>query len=134
MQEGAGITETDNRYLIFSSKWWVMKTYRVGTYNYTFPSDLSSVDITITHNLGHAKCIWFSFDGSGTNAQWKGNDFWAYGYSNGSGSSVNRFWSCESNANEIKIKYEELIETGSGYNPTGEVWNFKYYIFIEDST
>jgi len=72
---GASITSTNERDYQLWSKFPIMKTYRTGTVNYTFPSDLSTVNISITHNLGVSKCVWFSFDGSSTNSQWKGSDF-----------------------------------------------------------
>lgn len=128
---GASITSTNVDDYQFWSKYPIMKTYRVGTYSYTFPSYVQDVTITITHNLGHAKCVWFSYDGSAYNPRWIGNDLLFYGYNTGGGAAVIFYWVCKSNLNNIQIIYKEL-HTGSGDDNTGKTWNFKYYIFAED--
>lgn len=133
VKPGANILTIEDRDIIFSSKYFAMKTYLVGTIPYQFPSDLTNVELVITHNLGYPLSCWFSFDGSNQNSQWIGSDFWATYYDSGGGNRALRAWTLHSDANEIRIVYEELSITGAGYNPTGELWNFKYYAFIEPS-
>lgn len=127
---GTGVTSTNVRDYQIWSKYPIMKTYLVGTASYTFTSDIDFVDIQITHNLGPPRLAWFNFDGSAMNSQWKGSDFWAYFYNSG-GNTASRFWTLHSDVDRIRLQYEEGNQAGSGYNPTGEVWQFKYYIFIE---
>lgn len=115
------------------SKYRVMKTQLVGTAQYTFNSDTNSVDIDITHNLGERKVAWVSIDGP--NTTWKTAGWWAYYYDR-DGLNIDtalRWWTVHTYTNKISIHYREGATQGSGVNPTGEVWNFKYYIFDEES-
>lgn len=130
---GKSITSTDTRDYQFWSKYPIMKTYLVGTTNYTFPSYLSTVNIVITHNLGHAKCVWFSFDGSNINSRWKGNDILEYFTGSWPSNFVYFNWSIRSDTDSLTINYNE-VHGGSGHDTTGETWYFKYYLFIENST
>ena len=125
---GKDITSTTKEDYIVWSKYSFMKTYLVGTENYTFSSDANSVTITITHNLGDRKAVWVSINGP--NAEWKQWDWWAFWYQSG-GNTALRFWTVETNSNQVLIKYGESNVQGSGYNPNGETWSFNYYIFIE---
>jgi len=127
---GKGIASSDNKDYVFWSKYPVMKTYLVGTSSYTFPSDLNSVQLNIVHNLGTRKVGWLSIDGTTQNAQWATSGWWAYWYSSG-GNTALRWWTYHTYTNSMSIHYDEAVVRGSGYNPTGEDWDFKYYVFIE---
>jgi hypothetical protein len=127
---GKATTSIEPRDFAIWSKYSTMKTFLVGTYDYTFPSDLSSVTISISHNLGYHAAVWLSLS-STADSTWNTWDWWAYFY-NAFGNEVLRFWQIYSLDNSIEIRYGESNTAGLGYNPTGETWSFKYYIFIEE--
>jgi len=128
--EGKDITSTTNSDYAMWSKFPIIKTFMVGTVSYSFGSDLSSVDIDITHNLGYRPIAWLSIDGSAQDAQWVTVGYWATWYSV-SGNNALRSWTLHTYTDKISIHYRETNVAGSGVNPTGESWNFKYYVFIE---
>lgn len=119
----AGLTN-----LYFHSGYPIMKTYLVGSSEYYFSSDTSDVDILINHNLGYLPIVWLSI--SGPIAQSDTCGWWAYYYNSGDNRAL-RTWSCHVTTTQLKIQYKEYSLYGTGYNPTGETWDFKYYIFIE---
>jgi hypothetical protein len=125
---GSDVSTADDEDLIFSSKYEIMKTLVVGTYSYTFTSDITSVEIEIDHNQGERKVYWLSI--GGPNSDQNTIEFWDEYVVNG-GDSANRQWYGVGLDNSIKITYHEGVIGGSGYDPTGETWNFKYYIFVE---
>ena len=125
---GAGISSTNDRDYIFWSKYSLMKVFAVGTYSYTFPSDLTEVNIDITHNEGERKVFWLSI--SGPSAQDKTSGTWLDYVRNG-GDKALRAWYGSGYNNKLNIHYIESNITGNGYDPTGELWEFKYYIFKE---
>ena len=133
-EKGKDITSTDIEDYTLWSKYPFIKTYIVGTYEYTFPSDLTEVDISITHNLGYRPLFFVTIDGSNQDVSWITNGWWADWYVNG-GDKCFRWWSGHAwDDGTCRIRYKEGTTYGSGYNPTGEVWTFKYYIFIETAT
>ena len=125
---GKAITSINPVDYVLWSKYPIMKTYIVGTYSYTFPSDFTDVEIVINHNLGYRPFAWLSINGPYDNA--KTTDWWAYYYNVG-GDKVLRAWRYKLTNTEFKIVYSESNGAGNEYNPTGETWYFKYYIFIE---
>lgn len=127
-KSGKSISSTDPRDYILFSKYPIMKTYLVGTYAYTFPSNIDGVEIVITHSLGYRSFTWLSINGPPASA--KTTDWWAYYYNVGSDKAL-RHWRYKLTDTQLKIVYGESNQAGNGYNPTGETWYFKYYIFIE---
>ncbi len=104
-----------------------MKTFIYGTYSYTFASDLSSVTITIPHNMGHKGAVWLSVGYVGVNYM----DVFQTYYDDGAGNAAYVKWTVKSNANNIQIIYSEDLVEGSGVNNTGFFYDFKFYVFVE---
>lgn len=125
-QTGADVKVADVHNLIVTSKYPNPKTYIVGTYGYTFTSDIDSVTILITHNLGYIppSFVYFKEPGAAVWGQMPWIDEDAPGYM--------RFWADLVTPTELVIFYRE--ESGNPYNPTGESWNFKYYIMVDEFT
>lgn len=122
-QTGSDVKTADVHDLVVTSKHPNPKTYIVGTYSYTFPGDLSSVNILITHNLGYISPCFVYFKEPGVNVwgQMPWVDENAPGYV--------RDWFIIVTPTLLVIHYGE--ELGNPYNPTGENWNFKYYIMVD---
>ena len=129
-KSGEDISSTDEKDYVFWSKYYVMKTIIWATVGYTFSADIDSVSIEIDHNLGDAKLAWWSHDGSAQDSEWVGYDWWWDYYENGGDKAI-RTWYYDTEANTFWIQYRELNQEGSGYDTTGKVWDFKYYLFTE---
>ncbi len=114
---------------VFNSKYSLMGTYMVGTATYTFSSDIGSVTVEITHDLGYRPAVWLSINGPGASTR-KTTDWWVEYYNSGSDKAL-RSWIKYVTTTKLQIKYDETNVEGAGYNPNGETWNFKYYIFAE---
>lgn len=129
-KDGKSITSTTQEDYLFWSKYPIFRTLAFGTTSYTFDADHSSVTLTLTHNQNVRLAAWLSIDGSAQNSQWVTVGHWETWYSSG-GNTALRSWTLHSLANTVEMHYIETNVGGSGFNPTGEVWNFKWYMFIE---
>lgn len=108
----------------------VLKTFMVETSNYTFSSDISSATVTINHGLGYSPMAWFAIDGPGTIPFSQTTDYWLQYYNEPDDKAL-RYWSTNIGTGDAWIVYGESLVHGAGYDPTGEAWNFKVYIFYE---
>lgn len=122
-QTGADVKTADLHELVVTSKYPNPKTYIVGTYNYTFPSDLSSVNIFITHNLGYISPCFVYYKKPAVSV-WGGLP-WVVEDSPG----YLRYWFILIATTDLVIHYGE--SPGNPFNPTGESWSFKYYIMVD---
>jgi len=122
-QTGSDVKTANLHELVVTSQYPNPKTYLVGTYNYTFPSDLSSVNIFITHNLGYITPCFVYYKEPGANV-W-GQLPWVEEDSPG----YLRDWFILLITTDLVIHYGE--SAGNPYNPTGESWSFKYYIMVD---
>ena len=126
---GEDITSTDEKDYIMWSKYPFMKTYMVGTTSHTFSGDDDTVTIEITHNLNYYPVVWLAIDGP--SAEDHTLNWWAEWESSG-GDKALRAWQTKVTYTKLKIYYSELLVEGSGYDPTDETWDFKYFIFIDE--
>jgi len=126
---GESVWNSDPRKHVFWSKNHLLGTYLVGTHRKTFSSDVSSYTFSVNHNLGFRPLCWLNIIGPGASTR-QTTDWWAEWYSSG-GNTALRAWTKEVSTSQFKIVYSESNIQGSGVNPSGETWDFKYYIFIE---
>lgn len=131
---GKAITSTNPRDYSIWSKYDLMKTFIVGKYEYTFPSDLPYVEIDIPHDLGYRPAIWVSYK-CDSNPQWRNWNSWSYWYTTGNFPNIDgalRSWICLSFSDKIQFIYFEDNEFNAGFDPTGEHWTFRYYMFLNE--
>ena len=130
---GKAVTSTDEEDYIIWSKYETSKVIVWGTASYTFASDVTSFTIEIDHNIGQSNLCWWSFDCSGTNALWVGAGYTWIDYMASGSDGLLRTMYYDTEANKLYIQYREYTYgSGYAYDPTGEAWTYKYYLYTDE--